>query len=222
MARLSLFLAKVFGFSLCFFLLWLAVGGYTLWLLGKIVTVPLTVFGFHPTGIEVTGKAIRFLSAVPGRTRICDVELAPLGFIVFLSLAFATAPVALRRRVTGVALGLLFLLGFHVFYLSVRVLLFSPDTSPQTLLVRFLAPAGILFPVVLWILLFPTDLFRFGRRSEAKFSRDVCPICGSRRDDVIAHVREAHGKGKKGLRSSAVRRYLELLGDEAPGDRSLR
>jgi len=79
--------------------------------------------------------------------------------------------------------------------------------------VRFLAPAGILLPVVLWILLFPTGLFGFGKPPATHFRRNVCPVCGTRKDDVLAHIVQAHGKGKKGLKSRMARRYLELYGE---------
>jgi hypothetical protein len=215
MRNLSLFLLKVFGLSLCFFALWTYAGEYALWLLGKAVTVPLTVFGYQPTGMEVAGKAVRFVSSIPGNNRTCDVELAPVGFIVFLSLASATAPVALRRRLKLIVIGLLFLLSFHVVYLSLRVLLYTQVGGPQTLLLRLFVPVGILFPIMLWILLFPTNLFSFARPREARYSLGVCPICGSKRDDVISHILSAHGRGKRGLRSKAARQYVALFG---PGD----
>jgi len=215
--RLSLFLLKLLLFSFCFFVVWLVVGEYTLWALGKVVLVPLKVFGYQPTGLEVEAKAIHFFSALPGRSRVCDVELTPVGVIVFLSLAFATAPVSVRRRVKSTLLGLLLLLGFHVVYLSLRVLLFSASPGSQTLLVRFLAPAGILLPVVLWILLFPTGLFGFGKMPATQFRRNVCPVCGTRKDDVVTHIVQAHGRGKKGLKSKASRRYMELFGEAGPG-----
>ncbi len=214
MKKLSLFLLKLLVFSFCFFLLWLVIGEYTLWALGKVVMVPLKVFGYQPTGIEVEAKTIRFLSALPGRTRVCDVELTPVGVIVFLSLAFATAPVTWRRRLRSTLLGLVLLLSFHAVYLSLRVLLFSPSPNSQTLLVRFLAPAGILLPVVLWVLFFPTGLFGFGKIPAARFRPNVCPVCGTRTDDVTAHIVRANGKGKKGLRSTKARRYLEIYGKE--------
>lgn len=213
MKKLSVFLLKIFAFSFCFFLLWLLVGEYTLWALGKVVLVPLTVFGYQPTGIEVEAKAIHFFSAITGRNRVCDVELTPVGIIVFLSLAFAAAPVPLKRRVRSTLLGLLFLLSFHVVYLSLRVLLFSPSPSSQALLIRFLAPAGILLPVVLWVILFPTGLFGFGKIPATRFRHNVCPVCGTRKDDVVSHIVQGHGKGKKGLRSRASRRYLEIYGE---------
>ena len=216
MKRLSLFLLKLLVLSFCFFVAWLLVGEYTLWALGKAVLVPLKVFGYQPTGMEVDAKAIHFFSALPGKSRVCDVELTPVGVIVFLSLAFASAPVPLRRRLKSTLLGLLLLLSFHAVYLSLRVLLFSPSPNSQTLLVRFLAPAGILLPVVLWVLLFPTGLFGFGKIPASRFRSNVCPVCGTRKDDVVSHIVQAHGKGKKGLRSRAARRYLELYGDAKP------
>jgi hypothetical protein len=211
--RLFLFLLKLLVFSFCFFLVWLLVGEYTLWALGKVVLVPLKVFGYQPTGVEVETKTIHFFSALPGKSRVCDVELTPVGVIVFLSLAFASSPMRLRRRLRSALLGLLLLLAFHALYLTLRVLLFSPTASSQTLLVRFLAPAGILVPVVLWILLFPTGLFGFGKSPAAQFRRNVCPVCGTRKDDIVAHIVQAHGKGKKGLKSKKARRYLELYGE---------
>ncbi|MBN1504159.1 MAG: hypothetical protein JW952_03760 [Candidatus Eisenbacteria bacterium] len=216
MKRLFLFLLKLLAFSFGFFLVWLLVGEYTLWALGKVTLIPLKVFGYQPTGMEVDAKAIHFFSALPGRSRVCDVELTPVGVIVFLSLAFATAPVPVWRRLKATLLGLALLLCFHVAYLSVRVLLFSPSATSQMLLVRFFAPAGILLPVVLWILLFPTGLFGFGKIPATQFRRNVCPVCGTRKDDVVTHIIQAHGRGKKGLKSRAARRYLELYGDAAP------
>jgi hypothetical protein len=214
--KLSLFLLKVFVLSFCFFLLWLLVGEYTLWALGKVTLVPLTLFGYQPTGIEADAKTIHFFSAIPRRNRVCDVELTPVGVIVFLSLAFATAPLAIRKRVRATLIGLLFLLGFHVAYLSVRVLLFSADPAPQTLLIRFFAPAGILLPVVLWIVFFPTDLFRFGRTPSPQLKPNVCPVCGAKKDDVFSHIVQAHGRGKKGLGSKASKRFVELYGQGGP------
>jgi hypothetical protein len=211
--KLFLFLLKLLVFSLCFFVVWLLVGEYALLALGKVVLVPLKLFGYQPTGLEVDGKTIHFFSALPGRSRVCDVELTPVGIIVFLSLAFASAPVRWKKRLKATLLGLLLLLAFHAVYLTLRVLLFSPNVTSQTLLVRFLAPAGILLPVALWILLFPTGLFGFGKPAATQFRRNVCPVCGTRKDDVVAHIAQAHGKGKKGLKSRMARRYLELYGE---------
>ncbi len=212
MRKLSLFLLKLLVFSLCFFVLWLLVGEYTLWALGQVVTVPLKLFGYQPTGIEVQAKTIHFFSAIPEKSRLCDVELTPVGVIVFLSLAFAYSPVRLKRRLRSTLLGLALLLLFDAVYLTLRVLLFSQTENAQTHLVRFLAPAGILLPVALWVLLFPTGLFGFGKLPAAHFRRNVCPVCGTRKDDVVAHIIHAHGRGKKGLKSRTARRYLELYG----------
>jgi len=211
--KLFLFLLKLLMFSLCFFVIWLLVGEYTLLALGYVVEVPLKLWGYQPTGLQIEGKAIHFFSALPGRSRVCDVELTPVGIIIFLSLAFATAPVRLKRRLRSALLGLLLLLAFHAVYLTLRVLLFSPADTSQMMLVRFLAPAGILLPVALWILLFPTGLFGFGKPAATQFRRNVCPVCGTRKDDVVAHIVQAHGKGKKGLKSRMARRYLELYGE---------
>ena len=213
MRRLLLFLLKFFALSIGFFFLWIFIEKYALSALAKIVLVPVTLLGYRPTDVEVIGKTIRFVSAIPGRTCTCDVELAPMGFIVFLSLAFSTSPIAVLRRLKITGLGLVFLMCFHVLYLSIRVLLFAPGgfRGADAYLVRFFVPAGILFPVILWVLLFPTNLLRFSETPIRAFRADTCPICGSRKDDVLTHIRDAHGRGKKGLRSPAVKRYLELL-----------
>jgi hypothetical protein len=214
--NLPLFLLKVFALSFALLLLWLAIGEYALSGLARIALVPLTVSGYRPTGVEVTGKTVQFSSAIPGRSRQCDVELAPMGFIVFLSLALAFAPMGVSRRLKATGLGIIFMLGFHVLYLSLRVLLFS-SAAPATgwaYLLRFFVPLAILFPVLLWVLLFPVDLFRFSRTPLLTLRKNDCPICGSRREDVAAHIRDAHGTGKKGLKSRAARRYFETYGEE--------
>lgn len=213
MRKFLLFLLKFFSLSIGFFFLWIFIEKYALSALAKVVLVPVTLFGYRPTGVEVIGKTIRFISATPGRTCSCDVELAPMGFIVFLSLAFSTSPVSISRRLRVTGLGLVFLACFHVLYLSLRVLLFAPGgfQGADAYLVRFFAPAGILFPVILWVLLFPTNLLKFSETPGRAYRADTCPICGSRRDDVLAHVSEAHGRGKKGLKNPAVKRYLELF-----------
>jgi hypothetical protein len=217
--KLFLFLLKFFVFSVAFFFLWIAIEEYALSALAKIVLVPITLFGYKPTGIEVVGKAIRFISAIPGRTCKCDVELAPIGFIVFLSLAFSISPLAKSARLKATGLGLLLLLCFHVLYLSLRVLLFAPGgfRGANAYLVRFFVPAGILFPVVLWVLLFPTSLLRFAKMPKSTLTADTCPICGGRKEDMFAHIRDAHGKGKKGLKSSAAKHYFELFKNQGPG-----
>jgi hypothetical protein len=217
--NLSPFLLKVFAFSIAFFLLWLVVGEYALSALARVVLVPLTIFGYRPTGIEVVGKTIYFTSAIAGKSRQCDVELAPTGFIVFLSLVLAFGPMGISRRLKATGLGILIMLGFHVLYLSLRVLLFSSAGSGSSgmYLLRFFVPAAILFPVILWILLFPVDIFRFARSSDTTLRMDRCPICGSRRDDVAIHMRTAHGTGKKGLKSRAAERYLEAFGKKTEG-----
>ncbi|KPJ59470.1 MAG: hypothetical protein AMJ46_11180 [Latescibacteria bacterium DG_63] len=220
MRKLSPFLLKVFAFSVGFFLLWLVIGEYALSALAKIVLVPLTVSGYRPTGTEVVGKSIYFTSAVPGQNRRCDVELAPMGFIVFLSLALAFGPMSPSRRLKATGLGFLIMLAFHILYLSLRVLLFSSAgfASSTTYLLRFFVPAAILFPVILWVLLFPVDIFRFARTApQLRLKVDKCPICGSERADVATHMREAHGTGKKGLKSRAARRYFEAFGEEKKG-----
>ncbi|MCX5800376.1 MAG: hypothetical protein NTX17_03210 [Candidatus Eisenbacteria bacterium] len=221
MRNLFLFLLKFFVLSVGFFLLWILIEKPALAALGKIVLVPVTLFGYRPTGMEVVGKTIRFVSAIPGRTCNCDVELAPIGFIVFLSLAFSTSPVALSRRLKATGLGLLLLLCFHAAYLSLRVLFFAPGgfQGADAYLIRFFVPAGILFPVVLWVIFFPTNLLQFAKTPESTLRADTCPICGSRRGDVFAHIRDTHGKGKKGFKSRAAKRYLELFGKEEVSQR---
>ncbi|UCF79382.1 MAG: hypothetical protein JSW03_03805 [Candidatus Eiseniibacteriota bacterium] len=213
MRKLSPFLLKVVAFSFALFLLWLVVGEYALSGLGRMVLVPLTLCGYRPTGVEVSGKTIHFTSAIAGRNRQCDVELAPTGFIIFLSLALAFSPMEWRRRLKAIGLGIVLLLGFHILYLSLRVLLFSSGGSPGyvTYFLRLFVPAAILFPVVLWALLFPVDLFRFASPPSVAFRIDECPVCGSRRDDVASHIREAHGTGKKGMKSRAARGYFEAF-----------
>jgi hypothetical protein len=219
--KLFLFLLKFFAFSVGFFFLWIVIEEYALSALARIVLVPLTLFGYKPTGVEVVGKTIRFISAIPGRTCKCDVELAPIGFIVFLSLAFSTSPLTRCRRLKAAGLGLLLLLCFHSLYLSLRVLLFAPGgvLGVNAYLVRFFVPAGILFPVVLWVVLFPINLLRFPKTSASVLKADTCPVCGARKEDMFAHIREAHGKGKKGLKSQAAKRYFELFRNEGPGER---
>ncbi len=210
------FLLKTFAFSMAFFLLWLGIGEYALSALARIVLVPLTVAGYRPTGIEVVGKTIYFISATAAKSRQCDVELAPTGFIVFLSLALAFAPMKVSRRLKVTGLGFLIMLGFHVLYLSLRVLLFPSAgmAGTETYLLRFFVPAAILFPVILWVLLFPVDVFRFARAADGGVRMGSCPICGSRNDDVEAHIVAAHGKGKKGLKSRAAKRYFRTFGRE--------
>jgi hypothetical protein len=219
--KLFLFLLKFFAFSIAFFFLWTVIEKYALFALARIVLVPITLFGYKPTGIEVVGKAIRFISAIPGRTCKCDVELAPMGFIVFLSLAFSISPVAKSSRLKSTGLGLLLLLCFHVLYLSLRVLLLGPGgfRGAAAYLVRFFVPAGILFPVILWVLLFPTSLLQFARTPRSTLTADTCPICGGRKQDMFAHIRDDHGKGKRGLKSRAAKHYFELFKDQGHGRR---
>lgn len=213
MKRLLLFLLKFFGLSVGSFFLWILIQQYALTALGKIVLVPLTLLGYKPTGFEVIGKTIRFVSSIQGRNCNCDVELAPLGFIIFLSLAFSTSDIPLPRRVKVTVLGLIYLLCFHVLYLSSRVLLFTPGgfKGASAYLVRFFVPAGVLLPVILWIILFPTNLLRFKEKPRRVFDQDTCPICGSHREDMFLHIKEAHGKGKMGLRNPEVKRYFEIV-----------
>jgi hypothetical protein len=219
--KLFLFPLKFFAFSIAFFVLWIAIGKYALSALAKIVLVPITLFGYEPTGIEVVGKTIRFISAIPGRTRACDVELAPMGFIIFLSLAFSISPVTKSSRLKSTGLGLLLLLCFHVLYLSLRVLLFAPGgfQGAEAYLMRFFVPAGILFPVILWVFLFPTRLLQFTQMPRSTLTADTCPICGGRKQDMFAHIRDAHGKGKRGLKSLAAKRYFELFKDRRPDEK---
>lgn len=213
MKRPFLFLLKFFVLSVGFFLLWILIQKYALSILGRIALVPITLLGYRPTGIEVVGKAIRFISATPGRTCKCDVDLAPIGFIIFLSLAFSFSPLVLSRRLRATGLGLLFLLCFHVLYLSLRVLLFEPGGfhGIDAYLIRFLAPAGILLPVILWVVLFPTGLLQFARPPVRAFRRDTCPICGHHTEEMIVHIEKAHGKGRSGLKSREAKCYLESL-----------
>jgi hypothetical protein len=219
--RLVLFLVKFFAFSIGFFLLWIMIEEFALAALAKIVLVPVTVLGYKPTATEVVGKTIRFVSAIPGRTCNCDVELAPIGFIVFLSLSFSISPVAASRRLKATALGLLLLLCFHVFYLSLRVLLYGPGGfgGVEGYIVRFFVPAGILFPVVLWVALFPTNLLQFAKTPAKTLRADTCPICGGRKEDMFAHIRDAHGRGKMGLKSRAARSYFKLFRSEGADEK---
>lgn len=221
MRSLLLFLLKFFAFSVGFFFLWLLIEEHALSALARIVLVPVTLFGYRPTGFEVVGKTIRFISSIQGRTCSCDVELAPLGFIIFLSLAFSTSPVAWSRRLKGIGLGLLLLACFHVLYLSVRVLLFAPGgfRGAGAYFVRFFVPAGVLLPIALWLVLFPTSFLRTRERPKKTLRQGVCPICGSQREDMLAHVSEAHGKGKTGLKNPEAKRYFEAF---RPGGRAGR